>query len=93
MCTPFTRSVYLLLDHFVGPRNEISLKELDRAIAKYDWALELRANRQLVRRTLENLIVDGSVRRIAGGKLEITPKGLKARAAARQYASPEPAAA
>ena len=93
MCTPFTRSVYLILDHFVGPDNQISLKEIDQSIMRYDWSSELRANRQLVRRTLDSLIADGSVRRVPGGKLEITDRGMKARAAARQYASPEPSAA
>ena len=93
MCTPFTRSVYLLLDQFVGEKNRISTRDLDSAILGYNWSSELRTNRQLVRKTLDYLINEGSIRRTEPGKLEITDKGVKARNTARQFAAPEHAAA
>lgn len=93
MCTPFTRSVYLILDQFIGKKNRVTIAELESAIVAYNWSAELRTNRQLVQRTLEYLLRDGSVRRTGEGIFEISERGTKARNAARQFAAAEPEAA
>jgi hypothetical protein len=93
MCTPFTRSVYLLLDQFLEGKTTIAMHDLESTILAYDWSAELRTNRQQVRETLDYLLNEGSIRRIESGRLEITDEGVKARNVARQYADPEPAAA
>jgi hypothetical protein len=87
MCTPFTRSVFLVLDFVSDERKDFSFSDLSRKILAHDWKSELRTNKQLVLKVVDYLVREGSLEMLPGGRLKMTPQGARARVAAEEFAA------
>lgn len=85
MCSPYTRGVYVILQEFGEAGNAMKRTDLESFLSNYDFASDVRLNRGVARKALQDLLVDGSLENDNNVTLKITDAGLRTKKLAESY--------